>query len=107
MNLEELEFIDQNNLCLYYEIDKIQFHLNFTWEFSHYNEDEGEGKIDVYAEDCQQWINGVCHPYFPTNQEMREVKSAIEDIVLQDMNGYGLDEWLESRELDDNYFDEN
>ena len=31
MNLEELEFIDQNNVCLYYEIDKIEFHLNFTW----------------------------------------------------------------------------
>jgi hypothetical protein len=38
---------------------------------------------------------------------MREVKSAIEDIVLQDLNGYGLDEWLESRELDDEYFNEN
>ena len=37
---------------------------------------------------------------------MREVKSAIEEIVLQDMNGYGLGEWLESNELDEDYFDE-
>jgi hypothetical protein len=81
--------------------------LNFTWEFSHYNEEDYEAKIDVYAENCEQYINGVCHPYFPTNQEMREVKSAIEDIVLQDLIYYGIDEWLESRELDDEYFNEN
>ena len=107
MNIEELEFIDRNNLCLYYEIDKIEFHLNFTWEFFYYNEEDGEAKIDVYAENCEQYINGVCHPYFPSSEEMREVKSAIEDIVLQDLNGYGIDEWLESRELDDEYFNEN
>jgi hypothetical protein len=107
MNIEELEFIDQKNVCLYYEIDNIEFHLNFTWEFFHYNEDEGEAKIDVYAENCEQYINGVCHPYFPSSEEMREVKSAIEDIVLQDLIYYGIDEWLESRELDDEYFNEN
>lgn len=106
MNLEELEFIDQNNLSLSYEIDKIEFYLNFTWEFSNYNQEDGEGKIEVYAEDCQQWINGICHPYFPSSEEMREVKSAIEDIVLKDLNGYGIDEWLESKELYDDYFDE-
>jgi hypothetical protein len=107
MNIEDIEFIDRNNVCIYYELDNIEFHLNFSWEFVHYNEDEGEAKIDVYAEDCQQWINGVCHSYFPSSEEMREVKSAIEDIVLDDLIYYGIDEWLESRELDDEYFNEN
>jgi hypothetical protein len=106
MNIEDIEFIDRNNVCIYYELDNIEFHLNFSWEFISYNEDEYEAKIDVYAEDCQQWINGVCHPYFPTKQEMREVKSAIEDIVLEDLIYYGIDEYIESRELDEDYFNE-
>ena len=106
MNIEELEFIDRNNVCLYYELDNVEFHLNFSWEFSHYNEDEYEAKIDVYAEDCQQWINGINHPYFPNAEEMREVKSAIEDVVLQDLIYYGIDEYIESRELDEDYFNE-
>lgn len=106
MNIEDIEFIDRNNVCIYYELDNIEFHLNFSWEFVHYNEDEYEAKIDVYAEDCQQWINGVCHPYFPTKQEMREVKSAIEDIVLEDLIYYGIDEYIESRELDEDYYNE-
>ena len=107
MNIEELEFIDQNNLSLYYKIDKIEFCLFFNWEFASHNQETEEATIDVYAEDCEQWINGICHPYFPSIEEMREVKSAIEDVVLEDVNNYGLDEWLESRELDDEYFNEN
>jgi hypothetical protein len=106
MKIEDIEFIDRNNVCLYYELDNIEFHLNFSWEFINYNEDECEAKIDVYAEDCQQWINGINHPYFPNAEEMREVKSAIEDIVLQDLIYYGIDEYIESRELDDEYFKE-
>lgn len=106
MNIEELEFIDRNNVSIYYEIDNIEFYLNFSWEFVNYNEDEYEAKIDVYAEDCQQWINGINHPYFPNAEEMREVKSAIEDVVLQDLIYYGIDEYIESRELDEDYFNE-
>jgi len=106
MNIEELEWIDQNNLSLYYEIDKIEFCLFFTWEFASHNQETQETRIEVYADDCEQWINGICHPYFPSSEEMREVKSAIEDVVLEDVNNYGLDEWLESRELDEEYFNE-
>lgn len=106
MNIEELEWIDQNNLSLYCEIDKIEFCLFFTWEFSSHNQETQETRIEVYAEDCEQWINGICHPYFPSIEEMREVKSAIEDIVLQDLIYYGINEWLESRELDEDYFNE-
>jgi hypothetical protein len=107
MNIEELEWIDQNNLSLYCEIDKIEFCLFFNWEFASHNQETQETRIEVYAEDCEQWINGICHPYFPSIEEMREVKSAIEDIVLQDLIYYGINEWLESRELDDDYFNEN
>lgn len=107
MNIEELEWIDQNNLSLYCEIDKIEFCLFFTWEFASHNQETQETRIEVYAEDCEQWINGICHPYFPSIEEMREVKSAIEDVVLQDLIYYGINEWLESRELDNDYFNEN
>jgi hypothetical protein len=107
MNIEDIEFIDQNNVCLYYEIDNIEFHLNFIWEFETYNEEEGEATIYVYADDCEQYINGVRHPYFPSKEEIYEVKLAIEDIVLQDLIYYGIDKWLESRELDEDYFNEN
>jgi len=106
MNIEDIEFIDRNNVCLYYELDDIEFHLNFRWEFVYYNEDEYEAKIDVYAEDCQQWINGICHPYFPNNQEMLSAKAEIEDIVLQDLIYYGIDDYIESQELDDDYYNE-
>ena len=105
-NIEELEFIDRNNVSIYYEIDNIEFYLNFSWEFVHYNEDEYEAKIDVYAEDCQQWINGINHPYFPNAEEMREIKAKIEDIISEDYFSYGLSEWIEGQRPDRDYYNE-
>ncbi len=98
MNIKELEFTDPNNLC-YHDIENdVEFCMFFNWEFNSYNASLNEATIYVSAYDCEQWINGVKHAYFPNAEELIEVKKAIENVVFQDLNGYGLGEWLDSRD---------
>lgn len=99
MKIENLEFTDPNNLCYYNMENEVEFCLFFNWEFNSYNANLNEATIHVTPFDCEQWINGVKHAYFPNAEEMREVKKAIENVVFQDLQSYGIDEWLDSRDL--------
>jgi hypothetical protein len=103
MKIENLEFTDQNNLC-YGEIkNDVELCLFFNWEFNTFNYVSNEATIDVYAYDCEQWINGVRSAYIPTVEEMNEVKQAIENVVFQDLNGYGITEFIESQEIEKDF----
>jgi hypothetical protein len=98
MKIENLEFMDPNNLC-YHDIENdVEFCMFFNWEFNSYNANLNTATLHVTPYDCEQWINGVKSAYIPTVQEMIEVTQAIENVVFQDLNGYGLGEWLDSRD---------
>lgn len=98
MKIENLEFMDPNNLC-YHDIEnEVEFCLFFNWEFNSYNASLNTATLHVTPYDCEQWINDVRSAYIPTVQEMIEVTRAIENVIFQDLNGYGLGEWLDSRD---------
>jgi len=104
MNIKELEFTDPNNLCYYNMENDVEYCLFFNWEFNSYNANLNEATIHVNHYDCEQWINGVKSVYIPTVEEMNEVKQAIENVVFQDLNGYGITEFIESQEINFNEY---
>lgn len=98
MKIENLEFMDPNNLC-YHDIENdVEFCLFFNWEFNSYNANLNTATLHVTPYDCEQWINGVRSDYIPTVKEMIEVTQAIENKIFQDLQSHGLDEWLDSRD---------
>ena len=98
MNLEELQ-IEQYTASLNYEIDGVEFIMIFDWNFYDADPKTYDCKIDVYCTDAEQWINGIKHSYFPSVDEMKVIKTAIEDVVLESPVDWGLVEHLEM-ELD-------
>jgi hypothetical protein len=98
MKIENLEFMDPNNLCYHDLENDVEFCLFFNWEFNSYNADLNEATIHVSSYDCEQWINGVKSVYIPNDSELLEVKKVIENKIFQDLQSYGIDEWLDSRD---------
>ena len=99
MKIENLEFMDPNNLCYHDLENDVEYCLFFNWEFNSYNANLNTATLHVEPYDCEQWINGVRSAYIPTVQEMIEVTQAIENVIFQDLQSYGIDEWLDSRDL--------
>lgn len=98
MKIENLEFMDPNNLC-YHDIENdVEFCMFFNWEFNSYNANLNTATLHVTPYDCEQWINGVRSVYIPIDSELLEVKKVIENKIYQDLNGYGLGEWLDSKD---------
>lgn len=98
MKIENLEFTDPNNLCYYNMENDVEYCLFFNWEFNSYNANLNEATIHVSSYDCEQWINDVRSAYIPNENELLQVKKVIENKIFQDLNGYGLGEWLDSRD---------
>jgi hypothetical protein len=94
MDLRDLT-VEKNKAELYYEINRVEFCLEFGWNFECFNEDPDDKRISVYLESGVQWVNGFQHPYFPNRDEMNEITTAIENIVFEDPSRYGIDDWLE------------
>jgi hypothetical protein len=90
--------MDLNNLCYHDLENDVEYCLFFNWEFNSYNANLNTATLHVTPYDCEQWINGVRSAYIPTVQEMIEVTQAIENVIFQDLQSYGLDEWLDSRD---------
>ena len=98
MKIENLEFMDPNNLCYHDLENDVEYCLFFNWEFNSYNADLNEATIHVSPYDCEQWINDVRSAYIPNDSELLEVKKVIENKIFQDLQSYGIDEWLDSRD---------
>lgn len=98
MKIENLEFMDPNNLCYHHIENGVEYCLFFNWEFNSYNADLNTATIHVTPYDCEQWINDVRSAYIPNDSELLEVKKAIENKVFQDLQSYGINEWLDSRD---------
>ena len=102
MNLQDLE-IDKGTANLHYETDNIEFILNFDWSFYAVCPHTYDYKIDVYCTDAEQWINGVRHSFFPSVDEMKAIKLAIEDVIAESPIDWGIEEQIES---DKDYYEE-
>jgi hypothetical protein len=98
MKIENLEFMDPNNLCYHDLENDVEYCLFFNWEFNSYNANLNTATIHVSPYDCEQWINGVKSAYIPNDSELLEVKKVIENKIFQDLQSHGLDEWLDSRD---------
>ena len=98
MKIENLEFMDPNNLCYHHIENDVEYCLFFNWEFNSYNANLNTATLHVTPYDCEQWINDVRSAYIPNDNELLEVKKAIENKVFQDLQSYGIDEWLDSRD---------
>jgi len=95
MNLEDLE-VQKYTASIWYEVDHIEFILDFEWNFVSYDMETGECVVDVSLEKGEQWINGVCHPFTPNKDELKEIITAIEDYILEDPERFNVLEWEEN-----------
>ena len=94
MDLRDLE-VQKYTASIGYEIDHIEFMLDFEWSFVSYDEETGECIVDVSLENGEQWINGVCHPFTPNKDELKEIITAIEDYILEYPERFGVLAWEE------------
>ena len=94
MNLEDLE-VQKYTASIWYEVDHIEFILDFEWNFVSYDMETGECVVDVSLEKGEQWINDVCHPFTPNKDELKEIITAIEDYILEDPERFNVLEWEE------------
>ena len=92
MNLEDLE-VNKYTASIWYEIDHIEFILDFEWSFVAFDEETNECLVDVWLEKGEQWINGVCHPFTPNTDELKEIIMAIEDSILEDPERFDVCQW--------------
>lgn len=95
MDLRDLE-VQKYTASIGYEIDHIEFMLDFEWNFVSYDMETGECIVDVSLEKGEQWINGVCHPFTPNKDELKEIITAIEDYILEDPERFNVLEWEEN-----------
>ena len=95
MDLRDLE-VQKYTASISYETYNIEFILDFEWRFVSYDEETGECIVDVWLENGEQWINGVCHPFTPNKDELKEIITAIEDSILEDPEKFNVLEWEEN-----------
>ena len=94
MNLEDLQ-VEKYTASLWYEVDRIEFILDFEWSFTSFDEDTNETTVSVWLENGYQWHNNICHPFTPNKDELKEIITAIEDSILEDPERFGVCQWEE------------
>ena len=96
MNLTEDLQIEKYKASLWYEVGRIEFILDFEWNFVSYDMETGECVVDVSLEKGEQWCNNVCHPFTPNKDELKEIITAIEDYILEDPEKFNVLDWEEN-----------
>ena len=92
MDLRDLE-VQKYTASISYETYNIEFMLDFEWRFVSFDEETNECIVDVWLENGEQWINGVCHPFVPALEELKEIITAIEDSILEDPERFDVVQW--------------
>lgn len=99
MNLTEDLQVDKYTASLWYEVGRIEFILDFEWNFVSFDPETNECIVDVSLEKGEQWCNNVCHPFTPNKDELKEIITAIEDSILEDPERFDVCQWeLDNRE---------
>ena len=98
MNLEDLE-VNKYTASISYETYHIEFYLEFEWIFTSFDADTNETTVGIWLDKGEQWCNNVCHPYTPNSEELKELKTAIEDSILEDPERFDVCQWeMDNRE---------
>jgi hypothetical protein len=98
MDLRDLE-VQKYTASIWYEVDHIEFILDFEWIFTSFDEETNETTVGIWLDKGQQWINNICHDYTPTTDELKEIKTAIEDSILEDPERFDVCQWhLDNKE---------
>ena len=92
MNLEDLE-VNKYTASISYETYHIEFYLEFEWIFTSFDADTNETTVGIWLDKGEQWCNNVCHPYTPNSEELKELKTAIEDSILEDPERFDVWQW--------------